>query len=117
RIGASQATNRLAQPPGGKQAITRILRRGQDNVEIAEQRAVLKTVVKQMEFRPESRFNEAPGLVSIFTHDHWNLELSSDQQRLVAEIVWRPGRIDQQNTVRPPSIAARKNIELDSARF
>ena len=97
--------------------ISRIFGRNQDDIEIPSQPAVLKTIVEQMPLRSEARFSQAGGFIPIFPHDHRNLQPSSDQQRLIPEILRGSSRIDQQNPTRPPPVAARKNVELHSTRF
>ncbi len=49
RVGTAQGAERLSQPPGGKQAVTGILRRDQHKSPKSRARSpVLKTIIQQM---------------------------------------------------------------------
>jgi hypothetical protein len=69
----------FAQAASWQQAIVGILRRDENNIEIASEGAVLKAVVEQVELRAESGFSEAAGSVTIFPYDHWDLKLPGNQ--------------------------------------
>ena len=98
-IGTPQRTQRLPQASSRKQAVLRILRRDQHNVEVAGQRAVLKAVVEQMKLRSEFRFGEASCLVAIFADNHRHLQLARNQQRLIAKLLRQSCGIDQTHTL------------------
>ena len=87
RIRTLQRMQRLPQSPRGKQLVFCILRRHENNVEVARQCPVLKAVVEQVQLRTKLRFGEAASLVAIFADDHRNLQLARNQQRFVAELL------------------------------
>ena len=76
---------------------------------------MLKAVVEQVKLRSELRFGEAPGLVSIFADDYRHLQFACDQERLVAELLWKARGVDQVHTFGFSSVTARQDINLDPA--
>ena len=85
-VRTAQRSQRLPQSPGGKQAIANVLGSDQHNIEIAGQRPVLKTVVEQVELRPEFLLGKNTGRVALFSHHHRNSQTAREQQRFVSEI-------------------------------
>jgi hypothetical protein len=74
---------------------------------------VLKTIVQQMQSRPESFLGEVTGLETILSHHDRNLQLACNQQGLIAEIAGQATRVHKQHSASTASVTARKHIELD----
>jgi hypothetical protein len=91
--------NDSADAPFREQAIARILRRDQNNVELASQGPMLKAVIEQMELRAKFRFGEAPRSAAILPDDHRDLQFACNQKRFVAELVRQPCGVHQMNAL------------------
>src|SRR3984957_14086666 len=85
RIGSAERAQGIAQAGGRQQSVVSILRRYQNNVEVAGQRAMLKPIIQQVNLRAELRFGERTGAIAVFAHNYRRLQTPGDQQRLVAE--------------------------------
>ena len=51
---------------------------------------MLKSIIQQMNLRPESLLRKASRLIPIFPHNHRHLQPPRNQQRLIAEILRQP---------------------------
>ncbi len=111
------ADNGSRKSPHRNQSVFRILRSNQNNIEIPRQRAMLKAVIEQMKLRPEFRLGKKPGFVPVFSHDHRRLQLARHQQRLIAELLRQPCRIDQPHARGLSPVSPRQHIKFDSARL
>src|SRR5438552_3815406 len=114
-VGALEGAQRLAQPAHGKQTVLEIAGGEQHDVEIALQAAMLKTIVEQMELRPQHLLGELAGEKAVFADDNRNLQFPRDEQRLVAKIGRMGFGIDHQTAPAAAAIAAREHVERNAA--
>src|SRR5438132_4749763 len=114
-VGAVEGAQRLAQPTHGKQTVLEIAGGEQHDVEIALQAAMLKTIVEQMELRPQHLLGELAGEKAVFADDNRNLQRPRDEQRLVAKIGGMAVGIDHQTAPAAAAIAAREHVEWNAA--
>ena len=77
-------------------------RPGRDRtMEAARQCAMLEAVIQEMQLWSESGFRRRCGGVAVFSNDHRNLQLARDEQRFVAELLWKPSGVDKKNALAP----------------
>src|SRR5882724_9825722 len=111
RMSAAQRRQRFAQSPYRKQRVFQIAGLEQDDIKIAVQAAMLKSIVEQVKFGREVFFRQQASLIAVRAYDHRNLESLGDQQRLVAELLWRAGGINDCGFSRGAAITAGKHIK------
>src|SRR5690242_4002915 len=113
RVRAFQSRERFAQPSHGKQSSPLVLRGQQNDIKIAMQAAMLKSVIQQMKLAGPLLFSQPTGLVSIGANNHRCLQLSRDQQWLIAKLLRRSVGINHCNFNRPTAVAAGKHVEIN----
>ena len=78
---------------------------------------MLKAIIEQMKLGTKLRFSKPSSFKTIFANNHWNLHLARNQQWLIAKLLGKACRIDQQHTAGLASVATGEYIEADAARF
>src|SRR5437764_1292150 len=111
-IGTAQRAEWFAQASSRKQAVTGVLGRDQDDVEIAGQSAMLEAIIKQVQLRPEFLFRKAASFITVLAYDDGDVQPSCHEYRLIAEFASRAGRVNQQYAARAASVAAGEDIKL-----
>ena len=112
RVGAAQGGQRLAETSGGQEAVSRIFRRDQDDIEIAGEGAVLEAIVEQVELRSELVFRENSSCVAVLANDDGYSQTSGHEQRFISKVARGTARVDQRDPFCLASVAAGEDVEL-----
>ncbi len=109
----------FAQVAGWEKMVVPIFATDEKNVDVAVELTVLETVIEDVYERSFVlacvRFGEYSGIVALGGNVDGHASLARDQQRLVAELVRRTVEVNAEWNRGAATIAARKNIDVESA--
>src|SRR5215468_10376732 len=78
---------------------------------------MLKTIVQQVELRPEFRLGQLARLITVLPKNNRNLESARNQERFISKLFGRAARIHEEHPTRPSAIPAREYVEFHAARL
>ena len=111
--------HRFPQVARGKQAILQIGSAHKENVHIAMELAVLEAVVEEMDtsaLRVHLRFRQNAGIVPLGSNPDRHARRARNQQRFVAVLPGRTGRIHPRSRTAAAPVAAGENVNGHSSR-
>jgi hypothetical protein len=116
-VRARKGREGLAQPSGWQQSVIEIALGHKHNVEVSRQRAVLKTIVEDVQLGMESLLGNPAGLITPSTNYYGNTQPPRDQQWLVPEFGGGAIGLYHEDAARFAAISAREHIEVNATSF
>src|SRR5947207_9910374 len=92
-----------------------VISREQNDIEIARQGPVLESVIEKVHLRAQLVLCVESSPVAAFANEYRTAQAVRDEQRLIAKLFRQPIWIHFQHATAAATIAARKNIERDTA--